>query len=330
MMATDAEPGAAAAADAAAVEPGARVQISAEEVSALLETSGSGSVRPFDFASCRVSRTELPVLDQVCKDFAERAAACLSTLLNRPSGVKFEGVQRARAGDVQAELPVPSITAILHIKPLEGEAFVSIEPSLLLALLDGFFGGSGRVVSDPQAAIAPAAQRFLSLLVRALSGEFAVAWAQVVRVELELARLEVNPRFLRIGEALDDVLVAKYSVEFGALGGYIRWLIPEAMLAPIRETLAGGGGKPKPRAQAASWAPMLGAGLQTASLEARAILAEARISLGALVRLVPGDVIPIEPPQQVVLLAGEVPLYRGRFGLSGGRNAIKVVSRGSA
>jgi len=48
------------------------------------------------------------------------------------------------------------------------------------------------------------------------------------------------------------------------------------------------------------------------------------------VRLVPGDVIPIEAPQDVRLLAGDVPVYRGKFGISQGRNALKIIARGSA
>ena len=67
-----------------------------------------------------------------------------------------------------------------------------------------------------------------------------------------------------------------------------------------------------------------------AELETRAILAQAQISLRELVRLSPGDIIPIEPPQQVTLLAGDVPLYRGRFGVSQGRNALKILSGGPA
>jgi flagellar motor switch protein FliM len=47
--------------------------------------------------------------------------------------------------------------------------------------------------------------------------------------------------------------------------------------------------------------------------------------LRELVRLSPGDIIPIEPPQQVTLFAGNVPLYRGRFGVSQGRNALKIL-----
>ena len=41
-----------------------------------------------------------------------------------------------------------------------------------------------------------------------------------------------------------------------------------------------------------------------------------------------GDIIPIDTPQHAVLLAGGIPLYRGRFGVSQGRNALKILPGG--
>ena len=79
-----------------------------------------------------------------------------------------------------------------------------------------------------------------------------------------------------------------------------------------------------------AWAPVLTNALQDAELDTRAILAQAQISLRELVRLSPGDIIPIEPPEHVTLLAGDVPLYRGRFGVSQGRNALKILSGASS
>jgi len=306
-------------------EAQARAPISDEEVSALLEKSGAEAVRPYDFTAQRINRMQLPLLEVVSKSFAERAGASLSTLLGRDATMQFNSLESAKSVDLQAALPVPASLAVVRLKPLPGSAFVSVEPALLLTLLDGFFGGSGRANTDPAAAIAPAAQRFLALLLRSFTAALAAAWAPVTPVELELVKQETNPRLVQLGAANESLLVLKFTVEFGARSGRIDWLLPEALLAPVRETLAGDGGQTPLRKQEA-WAPVLTAALKDAEVDTRAVLAQAQISLRELVRLSPGDIIPIEAPQQVTLFAGDVPLYLGRFGVSQGRNALKILS----
>jgi flagellar motor switch protein FliM len=302
-----------------------RAAISDEEVSALLEKNGADTVRPFDFASQRINRMQLPLLEVVSRSFAERAGVSLSALLGRDAGMQFAALESAKCADLQAALPLPASLAVARLKPLPGFAFVSVEPGLLLALLDGFFGGSGRATTDPQAAVAPAAQRFLALMLRSLAADLGAAWAPVTPVEFELVKQETNPRLVQLGAPNETILVVKFSVEFGARSGHILLLLPETLLAPVRETLAADGSQSTARKQEA-WAPVLTSALQNAELDTRAILAQAQISLRELVRLTPGDVIPIEAPQQVTLYAGDVPLYLGRFGVSQGRNALKILS----
>jgi flagellar motor switch protein FliM len=308
-------------------EAAARAAISDEEVAALLEKNTAEAVRPYDFTSQRINRTQLPMLEIVSKSFAERAGASLSGVLGRDAGMQFSSLESAKAVDLQAALPLPASLAVVRLKPLPGFAFISVEPALLLTLLDGFFGGSGRATTDPLAAIAPAAQRFLGLMIRSFAADLTAAWAPVTPLELELVKQETNPRLVQMGGPQDSIVVAKFTVEFGARSGRIDWLLPEALLTPIRETIESDGGKAPARKQEA-WAPVLRTALQDAQLETRAILAQAQISLGELVRLSPGDIIPIEAPQQVTLLAGDVPVYRGRFGVSQGRNALKILPGG--
>jgi len=298
--------------------------ISEEEVSALLEKNSADAVRPYDFTAQRINRMQLPLLEVVSKSFAERAGASLSALLGRDASMQFTSLESAKSADLQAALPVPASLAVVRLKPLPGFAFVSVEPGLLLTLLDGFFGGSGRATVDPQAAIAPAAQRFLALMLRSVAADLTAAWAPVTPLELELVKQETNPRLVQLGAPLEALLVVKFTVEFGARSGSIDWLLPEVLLAPVRETLAADGGQTTLLSQEA-WAPALAAALQDAELDTRAVLAQSQISLRELVRLTPGDIIPIEAPQQVTLLAGDVPLYRGRFGVSQGRNALKIL-----
>lgn len=305
-------------------EDAPRGAISEEEVSALLEKNGPDAVRPYDFATQRINRMQLPLLEVVSKTFAERAGASLSTLLSREATLQFKSLESIKSGDLQATLPVPGSLAVVRLKPLPGFAFVSVEPALLLTLLDAFFGGTGRATADAQAAIAPAAQRFLALLLRSMAADLTAAWAPVTPLELELVKQETNPRLAQLGAANESLLVVKFIVEFAAHSGAIDWYLPEALLAPVREALAADGSQTTLRKQEA-WTPALTLGLKEAEVDTRAILAQAQISLRELVRLSPGDIIPIEAPQHATLLAGDVPLYRGRFGVSQGRNALKII-----
>ena len=313
---------------AATAETTPRAAISEEEVSALLEKNTADGVRPYDFTAQRINRMQLPLLEVVSKSFADRAGASLSAMLGRDASMQFTALESAKSADLQAALPVPAPLAVVRLKPLPGFAYVSVEPSLLLTLLDGFFGGSGRAAVDGQAAIAPAAQRFLALMLRGFAADLTAAWAPVTPLELELVKQETNPRLVQLGAPQETLLVLRFTVEFAARSGRIDWLLPETLLAPVRETLAADGGQTVLRKQDA-WAPALTKALQDAEVDTRAILAQAQVSLRELVRLSPGDIIPIEPPQQVTLFAGDVPLYRGRFGVSQGRNALKILSGAS-
>src|ERR1700730_18621339 len=100
-------------ADAAA--DGAASAISEEEVSALLEKSSTGNVRPYDFTALRINRTQLPMLEIVSKSFADRMGSSLSTLLGRDASVQFTALDSAKAGEVQAALPVPASLSIVRL-----------------------------------------------------------------------------------------------------------------------------------------------------------------------------------------------------------------------
>lgn len=302
-------------------------QISDEEVAALLDKKETGGVRPYDFAAQKISRTQLPVLELISKAFATRASQSLSNLLGRDAGIAFDAIESVKSPDAQASLPVPGTLAVVRLKPLNGFAYFSLEPQLLLTLLDGFFGGTGRASNDTQAAAAPAAQRFFALMLKSFAADVTASWQPVGPTELEIVKQETNPRLVQLGAAAESVICCRFTVEFAARTGVMSFLLPEALIAPVRNALSGESGNAGvPERKQASWGSTLTGALVDATLDTRAVLAEATISLRELVQLSPGDIIPIDPPQEVRLMSGDVSLYVGRFGVSQGRNALKILA----
>jgi flagellar motor switch protein FliM len=312
-------------ADAPATNAPASAVISDEEASALLENASHEGIRVFDITANRINRMRMPNLEYVAKTFAVRAGTSLSNLLGRETVVKFDSLDRGKSADLLAALPNPASVAVVRFKPLPEVALLSVDPPLLLALLDGFFGGSGRVSNDPMAAASPAAQRFLGVMLRGLAGDVAASWAPVAPLELEVVKQEHDARFLQIGAPQDSLIIVRFIIEFGGVSGIFQWLLPEAQIAPVREALSADGSSQHAKPQE-SWAPTLSAALQSAQIETRAVLGHAQISLRELVLLSPGDVISIEAPEQVVLMAEDVPLYLGRFGVSQGHNALRILN----
>ena len=318
---------------AGGVEP-ARSQISDEEVAALLEKTkeASGGVRPYDFAAQRINRTQLPLLEAITKTLAVRQSASLSALASAatrssismpwsPSNARTCMGVAALAGNRGRD----PHEALGRIRLCQRRAGFAAQPAGRL------FSGAraGLRAPTPKPALpAGGGNAFLTLMVKSCGADVTAAWQPVSPIELEFVKHETNPRLVKFGAAMESVVVCKFNVEFAARTGTISWLYPDSLLAPLREALSGDTGGSAPRKQE-PWGPALSSALKEAQLDTRAVLAEAQISLRELVQLSPGDIIPIETPQQATLFAGEVPLYLGRFGVSQGHNALKIIAGGS-
>ncbi len=305
----------------------AKSVISDEEVAALLEkeAAGKGAVRAYDLAGMqRITRGRLPALETIHDTFARAFRVTLFNLLQREPQVSFEGVRPQKAGDYLAGVRTPASLDVCRIKPLPGNALLVFDPNLIFLMVDQYFGGPGRAAERANDhGLTPTEVRFVQLVLKQAAHDLAQAWTPVAHVEVELVKHESNPLFASVAAPADTVLVNRFNIELPSGGGALDLVMPAAMIEPLREVLTAGivapnsGGEP--------WSPALSAHLRDAAVEVRAVLAEVGISLGELMRLKPGDVIPIDPPREVRLYAGDRPLYAGRFGVSRGRNALKVL-----
>lgn len=95
------------------------------------------------------------------------------------------------------------------------------------------------------------------------------------------------------------------------------------MIEPIRDQLDAG--LQSDRAERDErWTQALEAQIKDTEVGIESQLASATISLRQLINLKAGDVLPIQMPKTVDLYVEDMPVFRGEFGISRGRNAVRI------
>jgi flagellar motor switch protein FliM len=102
--------------------------------------------------------------------------------------------------------------------------------------------------------------------------------------------------------------------------------MPYSMIEPMRELLDAGIQSDRSDVDE-RWIRALRDEVKAAEVELSSTLAETTLSLADVMRLKPGDIIPVDLPEQILLRAEGIPVLRGKFGVSEGHNAIKVTER---
>jgi flagellar motor switch protein FliM len=314
--------------------------LSQEEIDALLhgveggdvETeaaeAGPGGARAYDLTSQdRIVRGRMPTLEMINERFARHMRISLFNLLRRTAEISVGGVKMLKFGEYVHSLFVPTSLNLVRIKPLRGTALFIIDPKLVFILVDNFFGGDGRFHAKIEGReFTPTEMRVIQIMLDSSFHDMKEAWAPVMPVEFEYLNSEVNPQFANIVSPTEVVVVSTFHIELDGGGGDMHVTIPYSMIEPIREVLDTGIQSDRSVVDE-RWVKALREELKVAELEINCFLTEVDVSLHDVLNMRPGDIIPVDLPQLVTLRAEGIPVFRGRFGVSEGYNAVKVVER---
>ncbi|KAB7627175.1 flagellar motor switch protein FliM [Alkalilimnicola sp. S0819] len=314
--------------------------LSQDEIDALLhgidggdvETDGDegpdGEVRSFDFASHeRIVRGRMPTLEMINERFARLFRSGLFNMLRRTPEVSVSGVEMMKFGEYVHTLYVPTSLNLVKVNPLRGTGLVVVDPKLVFVIVDNFFGGDGRFYTKVEGReFTPTELRVIRMVLDQAFGDLVAAWTPVLPVEFEYINSEVNPQFANIVSPTEVVVLSRFHVELDGGGGDLHVTLPYNMIEPIRELLSAGVQSDRNDVDE-RWSRSLREEMKGAEVELTGKLAEAEISLRDLRRMRPGDVIPLDMPELVTVMVEGVPVMRGKYGVSEGQAAVKIVEQ---
>lgn len=284
-------------------------------------------VRSYDFNSQeRIVRGRMPTLEMVNERFARHFRIALFNFLRRAAEISVSGIQVQKFSEFIQGLFVPTNLNVIRMSPLRGRALVVMEPRLVFTAVDNFFGGGGQFYNKVEGReFTPTEMRIIRLILEMMFKDLAEAWKPVMDIEFEYINSEVNPQFANIVSPSEIVVISTIHVELEGGGGDISIAMPYTMIEPIREMLdavSSDRGEVDGR-----WQESLRGEIMRSEVTLVSKLIEKEMLISDVIEFKQGDVIPIDMPDSVLLEVENVPVYRGKLGLSDGNYAVEIIEK---
>jgi flagellar motor switch protein FliM len=284
---------------------------------------GPDEVRNYDFNNqMRIVRGRMPTLEMINERFARLFRVSLYNLLRRSPEISVAPVSIKKFSEYVHTLHVPTNLNLVKINPFRGTALIMLDPKLVFAVVDSFFGGTGRHAKIEGRDFTATEQRIIHMLLRNVFADLHEAWAHVANIDVEYLQSEINPHFANIVSPSEIVVITNFHIDLDGVGGDLHVTMPYAMIEPLREVLDSGMASDRVDKDE-RWMHTLREEIEDAEVELSTLLGRTNITLADLLNLKPGDILNCDFTGKVLVLAEDVPMFRGSFGLSRGQQAIK-------
>ena len=288
----------------------------------------AGEVESVDLASQdRIIRGRMPTLEMVNERFARYLRVGIFNMLRRSAEISVKGVEMLKFKEYVRTLAVPSSLNLINIKPLRGTSLLVLDARLVFSFVDTFFGGNSRFHTRIEGReFTPVENRIIDRVRQMIFSDLNQAWAPVIKVDFSFSSMEVNPQFANIVSPSEVVIVSRFRVDLEGASGEIHLTLPYSTVEPIKDLLDSGIASDQGEKDE-RWILALQDEVRDAEIELSVKLCQKKLSLRDLMKMRPGDVIPISLPELAEVRVADVPCFRARVGTSGDKYAVQIVDR---
>ncbi len=311
--------------------------LSQDEVDALLKgvtgesdepestDEGDGGVRTYNLGTQeRIVRGRMPTLELINERFARYLRIGLFNYMHRTTEISVGPIRVQKYSEFIRNLVVPTNLNLVAAKPLRGTSLFVFDPNLVFLVVDNMFGGDGRFHTRVEGRdFTPTEQRIIRGLLNVVFTEYSRSWKPVYDISFEYIRSEMNSQFANIATPSEIVISTTFSLEFGGTAADMHICFPYSMVEPIRDLLYSSMQSDQLSSDQ-RWIVMLRKQLKDAEVEIAAQLASTTVTLGQILKMQTGDIIPISIPDKIVANVDNIPLMECRYGQQGGQYALKI------
>ncbi len=274
----------------------------------------------------RLVKRRMPTLELIHERFARTVRLTLFNMIRSPVEVRVHMPMVKTYADFVNGFPERTNINIVNIRSLRGIGCWCIAPQVIYTAIDNMFGGEGRIT--PRSSIKEYTATELRIVRRIMDGllnEYEKAWKSVYELKFDFMRQETNFTFAKITGPEEMVMHAKFTIDINGREGDVDLCIPFWVLEPLKtllyENMQSFNSEPDE-----AWVEKLHNEVQSAHVQAVAVLARKEMALGDVLSMSVGEIIPIEINDPITVYVDGLPMIRGKYGVKNGRYSVKIDS----
>ncbi len=288
---------------------------------------GDENIQVYDLTNQdRVIRGRMPILEIIYERFIRSFRVSLSNSLRKISTISMISTDLLKFGEFVNTLPIPSCMCIMRFNELRGPALLVFESKLAYAIIDSYFGGTDRPFTKIEGKeFTQIELSFMKKVMDMALADLEEAWAPVHRIDAQYLRTEINPQFVGVVPPSDVIIATTLEIEFEAASGTIMIVVPYSTIEPIKGKLSSSFQTDNEMADTI-WTQAMNSHITEAEATIVVKLGETEMTVGDLVTLEEGDVIPLnqEASGEVKLTVEGVEKMKCLMGDFKGNRAVQI------
>ena len=215
---------------------------------------------------------------------------------------------------------------ISRMEELRGPMLLTLGPKFISTLTASFYGGSIYQPDQKRTEFTSTEERVIELVYEGLSECLSAAWTDLMPVALTYQGREVNPQFASFVDGGELVIICAFLIQLpNGESVNMDVVYPLQTLKPIASQL-------RSRMQSdtsddVSWRERMEHAILNIPLNVTALLGEPVMSMGQLIRLQSGDVVPTQVNEGIELRVENNPIFLADIGEVSGQAAISLTKR---
>lgn len=271
-------------------------------------------------------QVRIPNFDIIVDVFCRMYTTSLTNQLQRTFNIRRSSMETIKFEEFMASQGNSGAIGVFDLKPLPTGALVIFDPHLSFSILEIMLGAAIDIES-------PMLERRLTTLelnilkspVTEICPDLSKAFAQLMKINPTMVKLENNARLISIAKPDEEVIVATLQVVIRQEIGKIHMLFPITTLDPLREQLKE---LLKISSQKGStWKDVFVSQIQRVPLEITAKSGEMTMTVRDILAMEVGDVLEInyDPNLPLQVLVEECHKFNAIAGTHNGNKAISLV-----